>query len=55
MKEMVESALLATANAKEQIAKIREKFQIQHKEFEMADDAVLAVGWSIKRLKTLRH
>jgi hypothetical protein len=53
MKTMIENALKASIEAKEQIAKIREKFNYPQEEYTMADDAALGTGWAIKRLKDL--
>jgi hypothetical protein len=53
MQTMIENALKATMNAKAQIEMIRQRFQHPQEEFGMADDAVLGVGWAIKRLNDL--
>ena len=44
----------ATESAREQIAKIRDRFHHPQEEYDMADDASLGAGWSIKRLKDLQ-
>jgi hypothetical protein len=53
MKAMIEKAIQAAADVKEQIEKIKKNFQYPQEEYTMADDAVLGSGWAIKRLKDL--
>ena len=53
MKKKIHEALEAATRTKAQIAKIKDRFQIEQEEFHMADDAMLGAGWVIKRLKDL--
>ena len=53
MKSLIETARLAAEVAKHEIAKLRAATTPGEPEYEMADDALLGVGWAVKRLNDL--
>ena len=53
MKNEIETARLAADIAKHEIAKLKAATQPGEPEYEIAEDALLGIGWAVKRLNDL--
>jgi hypothetical protein len=53
MKTLIQDAAQTAERVKEQISKIKDRYQYGQVEYDMADDALLGVKWAMKRLKDL--
>ena len=53
MEELIRSARLAAATAENEIVKLRAAFKLDEPEYAVVDDALLGVGWGVKRLDDL--